>query len=440
MSCFPILWQVFSFLQAAHFAVSKPDSLADEAIELSVHGLPPSSKITLRSEVVVRHKFRFSAFGFHHTDSKGSLLTSHDPSVGGTYMGVDPMGLIWSLQPAKGERRGLRYLPDVLVPSEIKLSVYRGHKEESDDTEKLAETTIRRHFISDDVSFEHVRHGRVRGILFRPKDKSRKYPGLVDVYGSGGGVMAHRAALLASKGFVTLALAFFRYEDLPKRMFEIDMDYFLEAVDYLRQLESVNSCGVGVVGISKGADLIVDVAVLSPHVKATAFINGFCFTQFSKLFFKDEVYRVPTEVDWTHAYEDENKNIVCKDCHIIDEFPASSALPVERIHGKIGFFVSGDDLNLPSLSSAQFLMEKMKKNGREEDSELHLFDGAGHLLEPPFLPHCAAQYMPHMGGHVVAYGGTPAAHKEAQLRFWRLLVDFLRRNLEDSSAALKARL
>ena len=51
------------------------------------------------------------------------------------------------------------------------------------------------------------------------------FPGVIDVYGTGGGLSQHRAALLASKGFVTLALAYFNYEDLPKEI-ELDYDYF----------------------------------------------------------------------------------------------------------------------------------------------------------------------------------------------------------------------
>ena len=51
------------------------------------------------------------------------------------------------------------------------------------------------------------------------------FPGIIDMYGTGGGLLQYRAALLASKGFVTLALAYFNYEDLPKEM-TLDLEYF----------------------------------------------------------------------------------------------------------------------------------------------------------------------------------------------------------------------
>ena len=46
------------------------------------------------------------------------------------------------------------------------------------------------------------------------------------MFGAAGGIMEIRAALLASHGFATLALAFFRLDDLPKTLEDIQFDYF----------------------------------------------------------------------------------------------------------------------------------------------------------------------------------------------------------------------
>lgn len=178
--------------------------------------MPPRCKITLSSEVIIREKFRFEAFGFHHSDADGSLDTAVDPSSGGTYSGLDPMGFIWSLKPAGGQKVGLRFAPDVFVPSEFRLAAYRGHTEAFEADARLTETRLRRHWISPTVRATPVRHGRVRGLLFAPKDATRRLPGVIDVFGTGGGLMAHRAALLADKCFVTLALPIVGFDDLPK--------------------------------------------------------------------------------------------------------------------------------------------------------------------------------------------------------------------------------
>lgn len=53
------------------------------------------------------------------------------------------------------------------------------------------------------------------------------FPGVIDIAGIGSGSYEYRAALLASKGFVTLALPFFLYDDLPKRLADVELEYFM---------------------------------------------------------------------------------------------------------------------------------------------------------------------------------------------------------------------
>ena len=53
------------------------------------------------------------------------------------------------------------------------------------------------------------------------------FPGVIDLFGTAGGILEFRSALLASRGFASLSLPYFRYEDLPDTMFDIDLEYFM---------------------------------------------------------------------------------------------------------------------------------------------------------------------------------------------------------------------
>jgi acyl-coenzyme A thioesterase 1/2/4 len=55
----------------------------------------------------------------------------------------------------------------------------------------------------------------------------------MDLFGVGGGLMEYRASLLAGKGFAVMALAYYNYDDLPKDMDILHLEYFEEAVNYL---------------------------------------------------------------------------------------------------------------------------------------------------------------------------------------------------------------
>lgn len=60
------------------------------------------------------------------------------------------------------------------------------------------------------------------------------FPGIIDLYTFGGGLSEPRASLLANKGYVVLALAYYGYQDLPKKPKMLDLEYFEAAVTYMR--------------------------------------------------------------------------------------------------------------------------------------------------------------------------------------------------------------
>ena len=60
------------------------------------------------------------------------------------------------------------------------------------------------------------------------------FPGVMDLYGSSGGLQDFRSALLASRGFACLHLPYFGYEDLPENFSDIDFDYFMVRMGSVR--------------------------------------------------------------------------------------------------------------------------------------------------------------------------------------------------------------
>lgn len=75
------------------------------------------------------------------------------------------------------------------------------------------------------------------------------FPAVLDLYTLGGGLSEKRAALLASRGFVVLALALYGHDDMPKNVSELHLDYFEEAVEFLK-IQNKVSCQCGAVRIS----------------------------------------------------------------------------------------------------------------------------------------------------------------------------------------------
>lgn len=66
------------------------------------------------------------------------------------------------------------------------------------------------------------------------------FPGVIDMFGSGGGLFDHRAALLASRRFCVFALPFFAYEDLPNSLPDVSLDYLIvgQITSYMSDVQS----------------------------------------------------------------------------------------------------------------------------------------------------------------------------------------------------------
>ncbi|XP_031808415.1 acyl-coenzyme A thioesterase 5-like isoform X2 [Sarcophilus harrisii] len=207
-----------------------PRCLWDEPVEIAVHGLGPAQPVTLRAGLRDEKGELFQASARYRADAGGQLHLARAPALGGSYSGVEPMGLFWSLRPEKPYWRLVKR--DVQTPFRVDLEVYEGH--DPQPTKLLARAVHERGFLGPGVRRIPVREGSVRATLFLPPGAG-PFPGIIDLHGSGGGLCEYRASLLAGHGFAVLALAYFRFEDLPNELYSLHLEYFEEALNYMLQ-------------------------------------------------------------------------------------------------------------------------------------------------------------------------------------------------------------
>ena len=97
--------------------------------------------------------------------------SDREPSVGGSYGGVSAMGLLWSMKPSPGQRKGIRLMKsDVTKPYKVVLDCFDGHTDpqESSSLQPLSSNTFEKGYMADGVKRIPVREGRIRGTLFLP--------------------------------------------------------------------------------------------------------------------------------------------------------------------------------------------------------------------------------------------------------------------------------
>lgn len=139
-------------------------SLWDEPLRIAVHRLAPRQPVTLRAALRDEKGALFRAHARYRADAAGRLDLQRAPALGGSFAGLEPMGLLWAMQPDRPFWRLLKR--DVQTPFVVELEVLDGH--EPDQGKLLASAVHERHFLAPGVRRVPVREGRVRATLFLP--------------------------------------------------------------------------------------------------------------------------------------------------------------------------------------------------------------------------------------------------------------------------------
>uniref|UniRef100_A0A8C6V622 Uncharacterized protein n=1 Tax=Naja naja TaxID=35670 RepID=A0A8C6V622_NAJNA len=373
-------------------------------------GLSPLQEVTVAASLVDETGCLFQSRAYYRAERNGELDLSCSPSLGGSYCGVEPMGLLWSLESTTPYKR-LRKR-NVLTPFCVTYEVCRSE----------------RRFMAEGVNRVPVREGRLRATLFCPGP----FPALIDLYGTAGGLTEYRASLLASRGFVTLALAFLAFEDLPALPEFLDLDYFGEAIKFLQRQQKVKSMKIGVLGLSQGANLALALAAFSPDIQAAVSISGSGLNTFLPLKVKGHIIPPhPYNLQKLQLTDDSN---VFNFSEIMDDPKDPSTwpcrIPVENSLSKYLFICGQDDKNCKSQIYCQETVSRLQQNGHHV--EFYCYPGAGHLLEPPYMPLAYISFHKLVGVYMI-WGGKWKEHAEAQEDAWQRILAFFRQHLLEST-------
>ncbi|XP_066218930.1 bile acid-CoA:amino acid N-acyltransferase-like [Saccopteryx leptura] len=361
-------------------------------------------------------------------NESGEVDLEHASSLGGDYLGVHPIGLFWSL---KAENVGNKLSKkDVMnSPLYVTLKLY-----DSDFDIYLKPSippkyslTVERWFAAPGVSRVRVAEGHIQRSLFLPPGEDH-LPRVIDLYGAVGKLFENQASLLASHGVVTMALAFSNYKDLLPILVKYKLQYFEEAINFLLRHPNVLGPGIGVLSLSKGAELGLTMAIHLKQVVATVLINGVNF-----------IGQVPHEY-CGHMFETLtlSSHLVCTDNlgfieqrYIFEEHrsKASSDIfhPIEKVQGHFLFIVGEDNRNVNSKLNVEQAIEWLRRNGKNNWSLLSCRE-AGHLIDSPYTPVCYASQVAH---YKVCYalGGSVVPPAAAQEHSWKEIQKFLRKHL-----------
>uniref|UniRef100_A0AAX7FDR0 Acyl-CoA thioesterase 19 n=1 Tax=Anabas testudineus TaxID=64144 RepID=A0AAX7FDR0_ANATE len=399
--------------------------LVDEKFLVLVQKVPPGLQVTLHALHRCEDGHSWDAFGHYTADATGTVNVAEDPSLGGTYSGVEQMGLLWSLRPVPGTNAKLRMRKmNVQTPMEVTVSVYQGHQTEGFvDQVPLATVVVERWYMAPGVCRIPITEGGLIATLFLPSGPG-PFPGILDLLGGSGRLMEYRAALLASHGFASLAIDYMT----PKITLEtgkmVDNQYFETAYTVLQQHPQILSSRIAIVGLSFGTGLTLKLAAYSEVIKprCAVCVSGTHIQPMS-------VNTLTCLVLVRSELNDHLQHYFIRN-NLVLPIPTDPTLKIDvgRIQCPLLLVVGEDDQNCAAQESAVDMKEMMERAGNGHLLTVLSYPNTGHLIEPPYTSH-TRQISVLVSAVVALWGGETVAHSRAQEDAWKKILVFLRENL-----------
>ena len=417
--------------------------------QVIVSGAAPGVRVKITADRVGTNGENWSSSAFFIANNQGTVDPAKEPSIDGTYRGLSPHGLYCSVLPATAESvesfvADFHARPD--QPSVIDTPMERSPitVRASIEGREIGSVTVWRGFAIGTAGQDVSGPTGWRGQYFPPAPGVPPGAPIVVLSGSGGGLFATTAALFASNGHPTLALATYNYQDLPKVLLNRPLEQVRDGALWLASKAGTDS--VAVLGISRGSEAAQLAAAYFPdafsgviaevpsHLVGGALgpgttpndaawsVGGNPIPPFPSHF---DVARIAEAAKTLPGYRGSADLLPIWNDPAVD---AKSMIPYERIKAPLLVLAAGSDDLWPSYVSAEHIRRRMEALGKQDQVEIHVFPGAGHRLVAFGTGNAvsSSSYSSSIKGYM-STGGTPNGNCEASFNAFAEMLRFLNR-------------
>lgn len=423
--------------------LSAETALIDQAVEVTIRGDLPGDRVRLHSSMQDDNGVTWKSVAVFESGDDGVISTATSVSVGGTYTGLDPAGIYWSMLPAEQDGDPASFVAGSLRPATMTIMAECIGRE-------LAEVRLERRFVEPDVTVQEIREDGLVGTLFLPPGGGPA-PAVITLGGSGGGMGGARetAALLASHGYVAMSLAYFAMDGLPDHLIEIPLEYFERALSWLRGHDAVAGGKVAISGVSRGGELVLLLGSTFPELIDAIIAWVPSAVMWAGIGPGNSAIGVPS---WSYQGQPlpfmRDRVTPEQDAEIIGHEPVAltrrylinledraairdAAIPVERIRCPLLLVSGEDDAMWPSSLMSEMVVERLAEHNHPHPYRHLKYADAGHGIRAPHLPTTVNSGRHPIRGFLVARGGDPAAHARAQAEVWPEALRFLEESLTE---------
>jgi dienelactone hydrolase len=388
--------------------MSPQAALVDQPVAVTVQGLPAKARATLTAEATDTDGITWTAAAQFQATSAGKVSLGQ-PSLGGSYTGVNPMGLFTLMAPPPDAAPDWFRYPEAGYEVTLQAIV---------DGREVATATVRRQGpVAVGVAEKRLRptRGGIYGNLYLPKHTAGRRPAVLVFGGSGGGLTTSMAAaLLAAHGYPSLALAYFKAPGLPQSLHNIPLEYFTKALGVLRAQPGVDPRHVLVAGESRGGEAALLLGAYFPQL-----VNGVIAGVPSSV-----VNPAPgpdaTRAAWTIRGRPLPAVSPSEFGQPNPPGKAGAVVPVERIRGPVLLACGAQDLVWPSCAYVDAISARLHAHRSDAPVTALHYGDAGHLIGG-----LTAWYGSLTDDALTSFGGTVAGTQAAQADAHAKLLAFL---------------
>jgi len=421
------------------FDVEPLSSLFDEDVYIIAAGLGRGERVVMTASMKDDNGLTWSSRAEYVASGFGVVEPHRQPPDRGSYSGVEPMGLFWSMTPGDGS--GSPFLKTSSDPVTVEITASAGGSQ-------FASVSIERLFMSEGV--EKVEPGDgIHGTFFTPASGVAS-PGAIVLHGTDARTHEEMASLLASRGFAALALRYIGEEGLPDEMIDVPVESVAKAVEWLSARPEVAGRPVGLLGTSRGGELALLAASHLPKIKAAVSFSG------GGVAFEG-LHADPRVKDVRSAWSFEGKPVpylkrvdsatftaraiwagvrgkafstLSTYVKALEDKAAveKATIHVEDCDAAVLMFAGDQDLVWPSAELSRIAIDRLGSGGSDKPHELVVFKGAGHGQGIPNRPTTVRETTA-FSGSKLSFGGGATANAHASTEAWKRTVSFLKENL-----------
>jgi dienelactone hydrolase len=439
-----VTWNCPRFGGTAVIEIVPAEALADEPVAVRLGSLQPGQRVVLKAKLRLGSEPPWRSQAEFLADDSGTIdLTRHAPQSG-SYEGIEPMGLFWSMLPEPGAASVVD-LYSTLGPISIDLTA-------EIEGRAVAHQSLRRLVMGPDLVRTPVREDNLVATLFHPASGG-PHAGIIVLGGSEGGLAETQAALLASHGYATLALAYFGIAHLPRHLCLIPLEYFRRAIHWMISHPAVAGDRVTTIGGSRGGELVLLLGATFPEVAAVVGVapggvvtfglggNPFCYFRSSWSLAGRPVAFVPMRFTARVLREIASLIVLRRPIEIRVFYDAAlqkakavtaATIPVERIRGPVLLLSGEDDRMWRSSRLSEMAIERLEAHHHPYPYSHVSYPGCGHFLGVPSFPAVTSAEHPGIR-RTVLLGGTRQRNARASVDGWSRLLAFLGEHLPSRS-------